>query len=82
LIQDEFYDLETFPSRREFLRKAGVYQLYFNLVCPNSHKGGLSPWQIIHQLAPHLPLKLCLLPALFLDYRLDSQGGYDLPIHP
>ena len=82
LIEDEFYDLETFPSRREFLAKACVYQCYFNLVRPNSHKGNLSPWQIIHQLAPRLPLKLCLLSPVFLDYRLDSQGGYDLPRYP
>jgi transposase len=82
LIEDEFYDLETFRTRREFLAKACVYQLYFNLVRPNSHKGGLSPWQIIQQLDPHLPLKLCLLPPVFLDYRLDPQGGYDLPRYP
>ena len=82
LIEDEFYDLETFRSRREFLAKACVYPCYFNLVRPHSHKGNLSPWQIIHQLAPHLPLKLCLLPPVFLDYRLDSQGGYDLPRYP
>jgi transposase len=82
LIEDEFYDLETFRGRRDFLAKACTYQLYFNLVRPNSHKGDLSPWQIIQQLAPRLPLKLCLLPPVFLDYRLDSQGGYDLPRYP
>jgi hypothetical protein len=82
LIEDEFYDLETFRSRREFLAKACVYPCYVNLVRPNSHKGNLSPWQIIHQLDPRLPLKLCLLPPVFLDYRLDSQGGYDLPRYP
>jgi hypothetical protein len=82
LIEDEFDDLETFYSRRDFLAKACTYQLYFNLVRPNSHKGNLSPWQIIQQLAPRLPLKLCWLPPVFLDYRLDSQGGYDLPRYP
>jgi transposase len=82
LIEDEFYDLESFPSRAQFLAKACVYQLYFNLARPNSHKGDLSPWQIIHQLDPRLPLRLCLLPPLFLDYRLDPQGGYDLPCYP
>jgi len=82
LIEDEFYNLETFRSRREFLAKACVYQCYFNLVRPNSHKGDLSPWQIIQQLDPHLSLKLCLLPPVFLDYRLDSQGGYDVPRYP
>lgn len=82
LIEDEFFDLETFSSRAEFLAKASLYQLYFNLARPNSHKRGLTPWQIIQQLDPRLPLDLCLLPPLFLDYRLDSQGGYDLPRYP
>lgn len=82
LIEDEFFDLETFGHRQEFIAKACVYQLYFNLARPNSHKGGHSPWQILQQLDPRLPLDLCLLPPVFLDYRLSSQGGYDLPCYP
>jgi transposase len=82
LIEDEFYDLETFTSRTDFLAKAALYQLYFNLARPNSHKAGQSPWQIIHQLEPRHSLNLCLLPPLFLDYYLNQQGGYDLPRHP
>jgi len=82
LIEDEFFDLETFSSRAEFLAKASLYQLYFNLARPNSHKRGLTPWQIIQQLDPRLPLDLCLLPPTFLDYRLHPQGGYDLPCYP
>jgi transposase len=82
LIEDEFYDLETFRTRSDFLAKASLYQLYFNLARPNSHKGGLSPWQIIQQLDPRLPLDLSLLPPVFLDYRLNPQGGYDLPCYP
>lgn len=82
LIEDEFFDLETFKNRPDFMAKASLYQLYFNLARPNSHKGGLTPWQIIHQLDPRLPLNLCLLPPVFLDYRLNSTGGYDLPRFP
>jgi transposase len=89
LIEDEFFDLESFRSRAEFMAKASLYQLYFNLARPNSHKRGLTPWQIIQQLAPRLPLRICLLPPTFLDYRLDQQlnahppmGGYDLPRFP
>jgi len=33
-------------------------------------------------LAPRSPLKLCLLSPVFLDYYLNSEGGYDLPFHP
>jgi transposase len=82
LIEDEFFDLETFHHRADFLAKASLYQLYFNLARPNSHKGGLTPWQIIQDLEPRLPLNLCLLPPIFLDYRLNSPGGYDLPRFP
>jgi len=91
LIEDEFFDLETFRSRAEFMAKVSLYQLYFNLARPNSHQRGLTPWQIIQQLAPRLPLRLCLLPPTFLDYRLDPrrrdhrptpQGGYDVPSLP
>jgi transposase len=82
LIEDEFYDLETFRSRAEFLAKASLYQLYFNLARPNSHKGDRTPWQILHELQPRLPLDLCLLPPVWLDYRLHSPGGYDLPRFP
>ena len=82
LIEDEFFDLESFLNRPEFFAKATIYHLYFNLVRPNSHKGNHSPWQIIEQLAPRSPLDLCLLPPINLDYFLNSNGGYDLPFHP
>ena len=82
LVEDEFFDLETFTSRGDFLAKASTYQLYFNLARPNSHKGQQTPWQIIERLAPRSPLELCLLSPIFLDYYINDDGGYDLPLHP
>ncbi|MGH9564963.1 MAG: hypothetical protein ACRD4I_03165, partial [Candidatus Angelobacter sp.] len=82
LVEDEFFDLETFSSRAEFLAKAQTYQLYFNLARPNSHKQFQTPWQIIERLAPRSPLELCLLPPVFLDYYLNDSGGYDVPSYP
>jgi len=89
LVEDEFFDLERFASpagggasRADFLAKATVYQLYFNLVRCNSHKAGLSPWQIVQQLQPQLPLRLCLLTPIYLDHFLDSKGGYLVCRHP
>ena len=82
LVEDEFFDLESFSSRGEFLAKAHTYQLYFNLARLNSHKENQSPWQIIERLAPRSPLELCLLPPVFLDYYLNDRGGYDLPSYP
>lgn len=82
LEEDEFFDLESFASRGEFLAKVHTYQLYFNLVRTNSHKENSSPWQIIERVAPRLPIELCLLPPVFLDYYLNDQGGYDVPRLP
>jgi hypothetical protein len=82
LEEDEFFDLESFASRGDFLAQAHTYQLYFNLARPNSHKGNQSPWQIIEGLAPRSPLELCLLPPVFLDYHLTDSGGYDVPRLP
>jgi transposase len=80
--EDEFFDLESFASRGDFLAKVHTYQLYFNLARLNSHKGNQSPWQIIERLAPRSPLELCLLPPVILDYYLNGQGGYDVPRLP
>jgi hypothetical protein len=52
LEEDEFFGLEDFSNRGEFLAKVHTYQIYFNLARPNSHKENLSPWQIIERLAP------------------------------
>jgi hypothetical protein len=78
LEEDEFFDLEDFASRGDFLAKTQTYQLYFNLVRINSQKANRSPWQIIQQLAPRSPLELCLLPPVFLDYYVTDSGGYDV----
>src|SRR6266404_9987383 len=82
LVEDEFFDLESFHSRGDFLAKAFTYQLYFNLARPNSHKENQTPWQIIQRLAPRSPLELCLLPPVFLVYYLNDSGGYDVPSYP
>ena len=82
LEEDEFFDLESFTSRGDFLAKVHTYQLYFNLARPNSHKENQTPWQIIERLAPRSPLELCLLPPVFLDYYLNGSGGYDVSRHP
>jgi hypothetical protein len=82
LEEGEFFDLETFSSRGDFLAKVRTYQLYFNLVRSNSHKENQSPWQIIERLASRSPLELCLLPPVILDYYLNPAGGYDVPRLP
>jgi hypothetical protein len=45
----EFYELENFADRNDFLKRAHTYQLYFNLLRPNSYKEGKTPWQLAKQ---------------------------------
>jgi len=67
LIETEFFMLESFKSRTDFLRKANSYQLYFNLARENSGKEFNTPWQLIQNKLqnpdPHIPL----LTPVFLD---------------
>jgi transposase len=48
-IEDEFYDLETFRSRRDFFEKAATYQLWWNFARPNYSKGRRTPAQILEE---------------------------------
>jgi transposase len=88
LVEMEFYELETFVGREEFLRKARTYQLYFNLLRPNSYKEGKTPWQLAKQKNPNLPIKIAMIPPVFIEDLMENQleqrlkGGHDVPSTP
>jgi hypothetical protein len=88
LIEDEFYEVEEFSSRAEFLAKARAYNLWFNVGRRNSGKENRTPWEIIHEKEPKVSAAICALPSVFLDElfmkKLDAKllWGYDLIPHP
>lgn len=88
LIEDEFYQIEAFYSRQDFLNKAISYQLFFNVARKNSYKRDLSPLEIIREKKPELDPTIALLPPVFLDELLNQklkekdQGGYHVPSQP
>ncbi len=93
LIEDEFYEVENFTSKEDFLRKITAYQYFFNATRPNSYKGGKTPLEIIQEREPTIDPKIVLLPPIFLDdefeklyTKLDPEkiatGGYHLPSYP
>lgn len=87
LIEDEFYEVETFGGLADFLHKAFTYKLWFNFARSNSYKEGQSPWQIVHRRNPRLPKCLLAFPVLLLDYAFAQHhhappGGYDVVQHP
>ena len=81
LIEEEFFDLETFTDREDFLRKATLYQHYFNFGRTNGYKGGRTPWEIVTEDHPELRPELLALPPVLLEaefQRLD-RVGQDVP---
>jgi len=77
LIEDEFYGVERFSSRADFLAKAGSYNLWFNVGRRNSGKEHRTPWELIHEREPTIDPAICALPPVYLDdlfmRKLDSK---------
>ena len=88
LVEDEFFDRETFSSPAEFWAKVTTYWHYFNLVRPNRGKEWQSPLQILQARAPALagalfnwrPLNLAQRHHLYLPKP--NHRGHDLPSFP
>jgi len=84
LMETEFFQIETFRDRADFLDKATAYNLWFNLARRNSGKEDKTPWQLVRQKHPKAhPLLALLAPALLdelLIHRLHMarSGGYDV----
>lgn len=70
LMELEFYELESFTEREDFINKASSYQLFFNLHRPNSYKEHQTPWQLAQDKRPDLDKRLLMIPAVDLDKLL------------
>ena len=88
LVEDEFFDRETFTGAPDFWHKITTYWLYFNLVRPNRGKECQSPFQILETQAPiltpalrtWLPLNLAQRHHLYLPPP--HHQGHELPRFP
>ena len=69
----EFFDIESFYSLQNFIDKAYSYQLFFNLVRPNSYKENKTPWDIVKEKNPDLPEDICMLPPIILDKMINKE---------
>lgn len=84
LIEFEFYEIENFSSRNDFMQKALTYQTFFNFQRPNSYKENKTPWQLAKEKCPHLTEEALLLPPVDLDALLNKKvavsplRGYDV----
>lgn len=81
LIEMEFYEIESFKDKQDFMAKAYAYQLFFNLIRPNTYKENKSPWQLAVEKNPNLDKRLLMIPPVDLDALMNSnlnfcsQGG-------
>ena len=84
LMETEFYEIETFRDRDDFLRKAAAYNLWFNLARRNSGKEDKTPWELVQEKLPDADPHLPLLAPVFLDELFIKQlhnpraRGYDV----
>lgn len=88
-IEKEFYDLTTFTSRGDFLRKAESYRQFYNLERPNYSKAGKTPWLIAQQDHPDSDFASVVqftnvieLGGLQKDRISYPSGGQTLPVLP
>ena len=70
LMELEFYEIESFTGRLDFMQKAACYQLFFNLHRPNSYKENKTPWQLIQEKNPNFDKRLLMIPPVDLDQLL------------
>jgi len=89
IIEREFFEIESFSSRKDFFDKVYSYQLFFNLSRPNTYKEGKTPWQLAKEKMPHLNPALMAIPPLDLDALLahnlalqNHSGVYDGSSNP
>ena len=84
LIETDFYEIEQFTDRADFMEKVCAYQLFFNLQRPNTYKENKSPWQLAKEKCPDIPKEALMLPPVDLDALLNKKlaklaiGGYDV----
>ena len=88
LMETEFYELETFHDRADFMQKAYTYQLSFNLERPNTYKEDKTPWQLALEKRTDIDKRLFMIPPVDLDRLLNlrttslPQGGNNVLTDP
>ena len=83
IVEDEFFDIESYRNPTEFLGKAYAYQLYFNYIRKNRYRDNKSPLDILRERFPEVDEGILNLPPIRLDESFIAEGlgsGYHVPI--
>jgi hypothetical protein len=85
IVEREFFDIESFGNKEEFLGKAYSYQLYFNHSRKNRYRDNKSPLDILRERFPDVDEDILNLPPIHLDSWDESlvaeneESGYHVP---
>jgi transposase len=71
LIENEFYELEDFLNKKDFLNKAWSYQMYFNYARKNSYKNYKTPIDIFES-EYYINSTVGILPPIIVDDYFDD----------
>jgi len=88
LVEAEFYEIENFKDRTDFMNKAFSYQLFFNFQRPNTYKENKTPWRLAKEKVPGLSMEVAKIPpvdlCVLMNKKLDflAKGGYDVYSNP
>jgi len=88
IIEREFFEIESFRDNQDFLDKIFSYQLFFNLIRPNTYKENKSPWQLAQEKMPDINKEVLMIPPVdlrrLLEKKMDFQatGVYDVSSGP
>lgn len=88
LMENEFYRIEKFKDRADFIKKAQSYLLYFNIARTNSGKENKTPWQLIKEKNSSADPRIPVFKVHYLDHlhenllHNNTSGGYDVGVLP
>ena len=68
IVEREFFEIEHFHSREEFMQKACSYQLFFNLKRTNTYKENKTPYELAKEKEPNISDSFFRMPPINLDY--------------
>ena len=78
--ETEFFDVESFSSKKDFWEKITTYQHYWNFGRSNFYKGAVTPAEILTRDAPAISLSVLSLPPIDLDQLFLQGVGHHQPV--
>ncbi|MBU0683733.1 MAG: hypothetical protein KJ864_05535, partial [Candidatus Omnitrophica bacterium] len=87
IIEQDFFEIESFTDRDDFFNKIHTYQMFFNFERPNTYKENKTPWELAKEKNPKLKKEALMLPPIDLEAlskNMDfcDQGGNDVLLNP